>query len=110
MVTLDLIGDLAIEIGATYDRVTVQLCNADDLTAYTGVCHVKTAISDTTSILTPTIEITNKDTFKIIVPFSGFGISAIAGNYIYDVLFTSATRKFYAIGGKVQLIARVTKL
>lgn len=109
-VQIDLTNEHAVEIGATY-RVTFQLCNANDLNdGYLGSCQVKSSTNATEAVIEPTIEIVNKDTFSLIIPFSEFTASTQPGNYLYDVLFANSTDRFYAIYGKIALVQRITKM
>lgn len=107
-VTIDLIGDRAVNIGASY-KVQIQLCNAPDLTEYTaGDCQIKTSISSNEIFLIPTINVLSKDIFEIEIPFTLFTTATVAGTYVYDVLFSKINHKFYAVAGKIQFIKRVT--
>lgn len=107
-VTIDLIGDRAVNIGASY-KVQIQLCNAPDLATYTGgSCQIKSSNTSDEVILSPTINVLSKDVFEIDIPFNLFTSVVLAGTYVYDVLFSKADHKFYAIAGKIQLIKRVT--
>lgn len=108
-VNIDLINDYAVNIGATY-RIAFQLCNAPDLTDYTGDCQIKSNLASTAVVLEPTINVLTKDTFELVIPFGDFTGSIGAGNYIYDVLFSKVDDRFYAIAGKVQLVQRVTSI
>lgn len=108
-VILDLIGDYAVNIGSTY-TIQVQLCNAPDLQDYTGTCQIKQTASSIDVILTPTIEVLTKDIFKLTIPYGDFTGSIAPGNYVYDVLFSSVNDRFYPVGGKIQLVQRVTSL
>ena len=107
MQIIDLVNELGVDIGASYLK-TFRLCNANDLTNYTGYCQVRKTSTDTNVILSPTIEILNKDTFNLKILFSAFTGSTVAGDYYYDVFFASVSDRFYAVGGRFQLIKRIT--
>jgi hypothetical protein len=111
MINIDLINENAIEIGANY-LATFQLCNSPDLTLYTGVCQIRQTNTATDIILTPTVQILNKDTFSIKIQYTVYPVTLAAGNYVYDALFskTDGTDRFYAVGGKIQIVKRVTKI
>lgn len=104
---LDLKEENAVEIGADYS-LTIQLCGADDLTLYQGICNIKASLDSAEILLSPTIQIVNKDTFNINIAFSNYPPTVVAGNYIYDVLFYKTDKRFYAIEGKIQVLKRVT--
>ena len=53
-ITLDLVNENSVSIGASY-KIQIQLCNAPDITLYTGYCQVKQAVGSTEIILTPRI-------------------------------------------------------
>lgn len=104
---LDLNNELAVEIGANYD-LTIQLCGCDDLTLYQGICNVKSDLLATTILFSPTIEIVNKDTFKLLINFGSIPLNLLNSTAIYDVLFFNLLSRFFAVEGKMQLIKRVT--
>lgn len=107
-VKLDLIEDNAINIGATFQK-EIQLCNFPDLTEYTGLSQIRLSNTSDTVILSPTITVITKDIFKIVIPYTAYNnVTVEAGNYVYDVLFSKTDDRFYAVGGKAQLIRRVT--
>ena len=106
---LDLVGDYSVNIGSTYS-ITIQLCNAPDLMLYTGYSQIRQNNTSETVILEPTITVLNKDIFKLEIPYTAFPTDILAGNYQYDVMFANATDRFFAIGGKVTLIKRITQL
>lgn len=108
-VQLDLIAENAVNIGATY-RTKIQLCNAPDLTLYIGTCQIRQAPASTDIILTATINILSKDLFEMVIPYGIFNTTIQAGNFVYDVLFSKTDDRFYAIGGKIQLVKRVTQI
>jgi hypothetical protein len=106
---IDLTGENAAEIGANYE-ISITLSGVDDLLEYQGICQVKSAIDSTEIIISPTVEILNKDSFRLLVNYDAYPTTLIAGNYFYDVLFYKISKRFYAIEGKIQIIKRVTKL
>lgn len=107
-VTIDLVNEYAVNIGATY-RVAFQLCNAPDLEDYTGYCQIRSTLASNV-ILEPEINILTKDTFELVIPFGAFTGSITPGNYLYDVLFAKVDDRFFPIAGKIQLIQRVTSI
>lgn len=109
MITIDLINENAIEIGATY-KASFRLCNHPDLTLFTGVCQIRTNNTATTAILTPVVNIITKDTFSIDLDFDVYPSDIAAGNYQYDVLFRNTDQRFYAVGGKIQIVKRITAI
>jgi hypothetical protein len=109
MVTIDLINENAIEIGATY-KASFRLCNHPDLLLFTGVCQIRVNNTSTTAILTPIVNIITKDTFSIDLDFDVYPDNLAAGNYQYDVLFSSSGERFYAVGGKIQIVKRITAI
>lgn len=109
MITLDLTNERAVDIGSSYS-IDVRLCNAPDLTPYTGKSQIKSNAQSTTVILEPVVTVLTKDTFNFKIPFNLFTAEIAQGSYSYDVLFSSATDRFYAVGGKIQLVQRITKL
>lgn len=106
---LDLNGDNAVEIGADYE-ISIQLCNADDLLEYVGICNVKQSVDSDLILLSPTITIVNKDTFTLSIDFGGYPDTLNSGNYLYDVLFYKPEKRFYAVYGKIQFIRRISEL
>jgi hypothetical protein len=111
MVTIDLLAENGVEIGASY-KASFQVCGMPDLQSYTGVCQIRTSNTDTTIILSPVVEISTKDVFSIGVNFLSYPSTISPGTYQYDVLFTKTdnTDRFYAVGGKIQIIKRITRL
>lgn len=105
---VDLVDAYAVELNSNFECV-MQLNNAPDLTLYTGYSQVRTSVNDTTISLNFTVQILNKNTFKVSANYNSYAGLA-PGNYVYDVLFTKADHRFYAVGGKVQIVQRVTKL
>lgn len=108
-VNLDLIGDYSVSIGSTY-RISIQMCNAPDLTLYTGVSQVRASNSSTDVVLTPSINILTKDLFEFVIPYTLYTNTIQPGNYAYDVMFRKTDDRFYAIAGKIQLIKRITQV
>jgi hypothetical protein len=112
MVIIDLINDNSIEIGANYEA-SFKLCNAPDLSdGYSGYCQIRTNNQSNLVILSPRVNIVSKDLFTISIAFNDYPVDIIAGNYQYDVLFASSTtgNRFYAVGGKIQIIKRITTI
>lgn len=111
MITIDLINENSVEIGASY-TVAYQLCNAPDLTQYAGYCQIRLNNTSTDIILTPIVNILSKDTFSIKIPYSAYTTATAPGNYQYDVLFSKNDNsdRFYAVGGKISLVRRITKI
>lgn len=111
MIQIDLLNENSIEIGANYNA-TFQLCNSPDLTQYTGICQIRQSNVSTDIILSPVVQILNKDTFNIKLLYSVYPNTIVAGNYVYDTLFSKIdnTDRFYAVGGKIQIVKRVTKI
>lgn len=109
--TLDLVNENQVNIGATY-RLQIQLCNAPDLTQYTGFCQVRESVGSTVIILTPRINVLSKDIFEIFIPHTDFTLSNLPGNYLYDVGFNKldSSERFYTVAGKIQLVRRVTTI
>lgn len=105
----DLIGDYAINIGSTYD-IKFQLCNAPDLTEYVGACQIRQSIPSIEILLSPIVTVLSKDIFGIKIPFDAYPENIAPGNYVYDVMFSKTDYRFYPIGGKCQLIQRVTRV
>ena len=105
---VDLIEALAIELNSNFE-IVIQLNNAPDLSLYTGFSQVRSNINDSTIALNLNVQILNKNTFKLSANYNSYN-NIVPGNYVYDVLFTKADHRFYAVGGKVQIIQRVTKI
>jgi hypothetical protein len=108
-VVIDLINEFAVNIGATY-IISIQLCNAPDLTLYDGYSQIRTNNTSENIVLSPTITVISKDVFELRIPFNDFSGSVVPGLYQYDVLFSNAGNRFYAVGGKVQILKRITQL
>ena len=110
-IPLDLALENQVNIGATY-RLQIQLCNAPDLTLYTGLCQVRQSVGSPEVILTPRINILSKDIFEIYIPHTDFSLTTLPGSYLYDVAFNKLdnTDRFYAVAGKIQLVRRVTEI
>lgn len=111
MINIDLINDNGVEIGANFNA-SFQLCNSPDLTLYTGVSHIRQNNTATEIILQPSVQIITKDTFSIKLLYSVYPTNIAPGNYFYDVLFSKndLTDRFFAVGGKIQIIKRITRL
>lgn len=111
MVNLDLVNENAVEIGADY-TITVELNDAPALTEYTGTCFVKVNLESSEILIQPVITVLNHNSFSLSIPFTSFSPATKAGSYVYDVLFIRANppNRFYACGGKIQLLKRVTNL
>lgn len=103
LATLDFINENAIEIGADFS-VTITLLNAPNLNDYNGYCHV---FNGQNKLLEPSIVITDIDTYKLNISHTDL-VNQTAGIFDYDVLFVRSTNRFYANGGKFQLIKRLT--
>jgi hypothetical protein len=107
--TLDFIKENSIEIGSTFEA-TIQLCDAPDLTNYTGLCYVKVDENSTDSILTPTILSVSHNLFVFNISSDSW-TGVVAGLYKYDVLFSSVDgNKFYAVRGVINLIKPITRI
>lgn len=108
-INIDLIGDSAINIGATY-KVQMQLCNAPDLTMYAGVSQIKQSNTSTDIVMAFTVNVLSKDIFELVLPHTAFTPTVLPGNYQYDVLFYKSDNRFYPVSGKVALIKRITQM
>lgn len=99
----------SIEIGASYEA-TIQLFDAPNLLDYQGKCDVKVDENASDSIINPSINVINHDTFTLSIPFTIWGSSINPGNFKYDVLFYKSSDRFYAIRGNMVLIKGITRL
>ncbi|NJM20427.1 MAG: hypothetical protein HC907_17815 [Richelia sp. SM1_7_0] len=112
-VTIDLIGENSVNIGSDYS-VRIRLCDAPDLTEFTGSCHIRANnLSTAVIIISPIVNVLTKDLFELKIPYTDFTELVVAGNYVYDVLFlktSDTTDRFFPVGGKVAFIQRITRL
>lgn len=109
MVIIDLINNEAIEINSTY-QASFKLTGFADLTQFVGECQIKVSNAESAVVLSPDVNIINKDIFSINVAFDDYPIDISPGNYQYDVLFSNSSERFYAVGGKVQIVRRITQI
>jgi hypothetical protein len=109
-VEINLTGEYAININTKYE-LSIQLANAYELSGYNGYCQIRN--SDNVVVVTATIEVVNNDIFKIKIFPNMFTVGLEPGSYVYDVLFVGKTdpnNRFYPVGGKCQLVKRVSQV
>jgi hypothetical protein len=106
--TLDFIKENSVEIGSTF-IATIQLCEAPNLTQYTGICQVRSDENSSDILFSPTISVVSHDIFTLTIPFGAWINSIVAGSFKYDVLFYKSDDRFYAVRGNMILIKPITK-
>lgn len=108
---LDLINENAVELFADYSCV-IELNDAPILTDYNGYCYIKVSVESADIILQPKINILTVNSLEISIAFNEYPSTIKAGTFEYDVLLIKKdnSHRFYAVGGKIQLLKRVTVL